>query len=179
VNKMVFETFTQVHGDDIDEVARKAAEAGHLPGDRTPRSLNLRNLRTSRRLRMPAIRCSVLLAYAAGISYLVTLGFVFVPVIWFALRSWVRYTPVPQIAMLAVVWLLVRLIRIYKAKDNRQFQSILLRPFQSTSSEYAKNAILPVLGSVGGGITVEDSSFRAARVRSIPFAVRLDVVSIA
>jgi len=83
----------------------------------------------------------------------------------------------PQIAMLTVVWLLVRLIRIYKAKDNRQLQTILLRPFRSTSSEYAKDAVLPVLGSVGGGITVEDSSFRAARARSIPFAVRLDVVS--
>ncbi|MGA8088661.1 MAG: hypothetical protein WCA10_15235 [Terracidiphilus sp.] len=177
LSKRVIKTFTEIHGDDIDEVAQEAADAGSLPGDRTPRSYNLRGLRTMRRLRMPAIRCSFLLAYATGLSYFVTLGLVFTPVMWFALHNWVKYTPGPQIAMLAAVWLLVRFIRIYKAKDNRQFQSILLRPFQATSSEYAKNAILPVLGSVGGGITVEDSSFRKARLRSIPFAVRLDVVA--
>lgn len=177
VNKMVFATFTRIHGDDIEEVARVAADSGGLPGDRTSRSRNLRSLQTGRRLRLPAIRGSLLLAYATGVSYFVALGFVFTPIVWFTLRSWMIDLPIPQIAMLALIWFLVRAIRIYKAKDNRQFQTILLRPFQSTSSEYAKNAILPVLGSVGGGITVEDRSFRAAKVRSIPFSVRLDVVS--
>lgn len=174
-----FETLASVHGDDSARVADTVADIGGLPGDRTKRSCTLKSLATGRRLRLPSMRLSVPLAYMTGVSWLALLLFVFSPIVFFAMwsHSWLRYTPIPQLAILAAIWPAAALIRVFKVRDSRQFQTILLRPFSWAPSEYAKNAVLPVLGSIGCGVTVEDRTFTSARVRDMPFSVSLSVIS--
>jgi hypothetical protein len=157
----------------------KAAESrGELPGDRTLRSSKSANLTTGRLLRLPSTRCSLLLAYISGFTFVVFQLSIYVPITRYQAHSWTRYTPLKQVALFCAMWLTMKWVQVFKASDKRQFQTILLRAFQPSTSDYSKNAVIPVLGSLGTGITVEDSNYKQAKpLLSLPFAVTQDLVS--
>ena len=171
INFIVFDANKRLYGDSAMEAAEAQANAGKLFGDRSPRSAVARNLTTGRHLRMPAVFGSIPLAYIGGFSYWIGTLFVFIPIIWFALHSWLVYTPLAQIAVLLAMWLLHQVVLGYRSRDDRRFQTVLLRPFRPEPSFQAKNAILPVLGGVGVAITIEDWNLMDSKERSLPFAV--------
>lgn len=177
INNAVFKTAPERIGEMADKLAHEAAAAGRLPGDRSPRSLKCRNISTGRILRLPATNGSFALAHISPVSYTFALLFVFSPIIYLVTGSRLAYLPIGQVGILIAIWLLHKLVKIYKAKDNRRFQTVLLRPFRQTQSAFAKNAIVPVLGSIGTGITVEDFDFQTAKVPGSPWSVQRDVSS--